>query len=295
MIFPGTWGEWRTVKSGAVPARDHRGRAVYLDVEGRGVVACALPGVHLIVDGWPAPAPKAAFAREAMAVGQALGDGHVYACVGSFSLPTEGVEPVAATNPCGAGWVVGSSDRFEVDDRQEPQLDASADWPIPFWSHVKGEVQVIQTHPYRVVLLDRWTPDDLFAKPRRIEVQNMSDIETLESTFANGAPRTAAVAYHLNAMHLTLEVPEGAVGLMLRRTGDRFFGRQRARVLINGEARAIWYDGWQDRARRWFVSTLPLPLDKPASSGSVRLSIDPPAGSPLFSFSELEAFAVMGP
>jgi hypothetical protein len=219
----------------------------------------------------------------------------VYACVGAFELPDPKAPVVITKSYIGAGWVMQASAPFEVDDRNEPILHATPEEPVPFAAVASStaEMRIAMTPPISLDLLGMWSPDDLLAKRRTIQVQNVGDIEWLTSTFPNGAERTAPVAYHLNAMHLDVDLPDGTIGLMLSRVGDRFFGRQRARVLLDGEPLAVWYDDRQNRQHRWFKSSLPIPFPSPRPAGKARLSIDPPAGSPLFSFSVVTACAVL--
>lgn len=111
--------------------------------------------------------------------------------------------------------------------------------------------------------------------------QNRSAIRTLESNFENGEAHIGLVASFLNRLEFQLELP-GPIAIA--RIYDRFHGRQRSRVLVNGEERSIWFSPSENRANRWHWDVVVV---SPPSPGLCSLAIDPSAGYPLWSLSEL--------
>jgi hypothetical protein len=78
----------------------------------------------------------------------------------------------------------------------------------------------------------------------------------------------------------------------LRKVYDAFHGRQRARVLIDSEPLGIWFLPVEDRLNRWRVAEFGVPV--PAGKQRLRLTIDPLAGSALWSLSEFQIFGLIG-
>jgi hypothetical protein len=94
-------------------------------------------------------------------------------------------------------------------------------------------------------------------------------------------------------MSFEVELPLSCQGLRLRKTYDRFHGRQRAWVKVNGRRVGMWYAPVEDRGRRWAVAEFGIEPEHLPESGSVRIAIDPPAGTPLWSYSDLEIYALV--
>lgn len=111
--------------------------------------------------------------------------------------------------------------------------------------------------------------------------QNRSAIQTLDSKFENGEDHSGPVASFLNRLEFRLEL-RGPV--VLARTYDRFHGRQRCRVLVDGAERAIWFSPSENRVNRWHWDIVVI---SPGVTGPCSLVIDPSAGYPLWSLSEL--------
>lgn len=120
------------------------------------------------------------------------------------------------------------------------------------------------------------------------KAKNSSDLFLLESEFEDGSEWTALHLSHLNRAEWTFAVTAPNCGGFLRKIYDRFHGRQRARVLIDGEFVGWWYEPREDRIQRWAVGEFPIPARALAGKESVQLCIDPPSGTPLWSVSRLE-------
>ena len=171
----------------------------------------------------------------------------------------------------------GSSPRFDqyvlaiADDGVETKFEVQSELP-----DLNLEVRQIQS----------WGIEDA-AELARIGfvVQNMSKLRVLASNFADGSPRLASVASHLNAASWTVPISPIAVGLRLRKVYDRFHGRQRARVLIDGQFATWWYEPEENRSARWAISEIGFTIEP--GRDSVTVTIDPPAGAPLWSVSEM--------
>ncbi len=263
--------------------RDHRGHRVLADWEGpgRAVVEQAPAGLEFEPGGGCAHT-------------LAPGSSCIFVLVGppeplpSSHVALEGMEGAFE----GCGWVVGAEGSLRVDDRREIAPVPSPETPVPFMMRAEADRLDIVRRPFRTRLLDRFCVDDAQALAQRsFRVQNISDCTALDSTFADGTPHVARVASHLNTAAWNVDVPPGCHALLLRKTYDRFHGRQRARVMIDGHPAGWWYDPVEDRSRRWGVSDFLVPsaLCQP---GVREISVDPVAGSPLWSITALEVFGI---
>ncbi|MEZ5164012.1 MAG: hypothetical protein R2688_09760 [Fimbriimonadaceae bacterium] len=98
---------------------------------------------------------------------------------------------------------------------------------------------------------------------------------------------THPVAYHLNRATWKIQLPGNQVGVRLGKTYDQFHGRQRARVLIDGEMAGWWYLPHQNRDNRWAEAQFSLPTKLIMGKTEMEITIDPPAGVPLWSVGEI--------
>jgi hypothetical protein len=194
----------------------------------------------------------------------------------------------------GAGWVVGSSSSFAVDQHHEVLERASPGWPIPFFRSIDtpGSFEVLPSATLSIPLVSVEVAGPDAMPPVSFPVQNVTRSVVLKSTFPDGFRRSATVCSHLNAAQFELEVPVGTYGLRLRKVYDAFHGRQRARVLIDSEPLGIWFLPVEDRLNRWRVAEFGVPV--PAGKQRLRLTIDPLAGSALWSLSEFQIFGLIG-
>lgn len=72
-------------------------------------------------------------------------------------------------------------------------------------------------------------------------------------------------------------------GLQVTRIFDAFHGRQRARVLVDGEPVGVWYNPFQNRHERIHADTFGISAKWTRGKERVVLTLDPPAGAPLWS------------
>jgi hypothetical protein len=125
--------------------------------------------------------------------------------------------------------------------------------------------------------------DDASRSEHALVVQNESEIFELEGRMHRS---------HLNRMSFDISIDPQNTGVLLRRTYDRFHGRQRARVLVDGVAIGYWYAPIEDRKNRWAEDEFFLPMYFTSGKPKVRVEIDPPAGTPLWSVSDYRVFSV---
>jgi len=197
----------------------------------------------------------------------------------------------------GCGWVVGASDAFKFDGRHELAPTPSPDFPVPFYRSIEGvgTRSVISAEPMSCELADSFEiGDEVALKARSFKVQNISAVSQLESEFPDGTTRTGFVASHLNAANFTMSIPADNCGVILRKTYDRFHGRQRARVHIDGVFAGWWYEPAEDRKRRWHISDFGVDASLTQGKTEIQITIDPPAGVALWSVGRMEVFALRG-
>ncbi|MCB0826996.1 MAG: hypothetical protein KDC26_12475 [Armatimonadetes bacterium] len=134
-----------------------------------------------------------------------------------------------------------------------------------------------------IIEIDRFSIADLEArKARSFQVKNMSEVESLTS-----GGQTNPVAYHLNRATWRVQLPGDQIGVRLGKTYDQFHGRQRARVLNDGEMAGWWYLPHQNRDNRWAEAQFSLPNELIKGKTEMEITIDPPAGVPLWSVGEI--------
>lgn len=191
----------------------------------------------------------------------------------------------------GRGWLVATEALESVDGRPIPK--PACGFPVPVFREAVGEGLTVVSPGPPCLPIDRFCIEDLDArKDRDLKVQNMTDLFPLSALDEFGRPHEGWAASHLNTLSWMVDVPPGTAGLRLRKRYDRFHGRQRARVLVDGRAVGWWYEPVQDRVRRWAWADFGFDLEAGEVGKTVRLSIDPPAGVPLWSVSEIEVWAV---
>jgi hypothetical protein len=271
--------------------RDHLGHRVLMDLEGSGEFRVERTTVALqsVVDGRLFEGPSS-FSRslllsttETGSVAVAVRTGGPSGKSRTVKLPFEG-----------CGWVTGCSEPFKVDGLHEWAPAPDEFLAVPFFLRVEGtgEAEIVVVLGVEGRLVDSFDISDEAALKHRLwRVQNISKVSELNSSFADGTTFRSSVASHLNSASWTLKVPEGCQGLRLRRTYDRFHGRQRARVLVDGQVVGWWYDPGQDRVHRWAESEFGIQGEFLAGRSEVVITIDPPAGAPLWSIGRMETFA----
>lgn len=189
---------------------------------------------------------------------------------------------ISATEFVGCGWVAADDAPATVDGIKIVLSHV----PTPFFFGFSSD-RACRFRPIdaAAIELNRWRIDDpTLAKTIGFRVKNLSKITALP----DGTP----VASHLNAMHWRVSVPDGVEALMLQKTYDRFHGRQRARVLVDGAMRGWWYAPDEDRLNRIATTRFAAPVD---GGRCVDITIDPPAGAPLWSVSEMVVYGIGSP
>ncbi len=282
--------------------RDHRGRRVLGDAEGFGhfSVSGTPEGLEVFVDDVPLHGMAGTFSESLLVNALADGPCTVHVTKGRVFPPSGLIEQVGASHQ-GTGWVVHSSGQFETDEKHTVLGSPCNGFPAPVFFEASAigpsgsdGLEIIRAEPMRCETMDAFTIDDVAAlTARKFVVQNMSKVLSLESSYPNGEPLTSAVASHLNAASWDCPVPSGCRGLLIRKRYDRFHGRQRARVLIDGEAVGWWYEPEEDRVRRWGVAEYGIPAEFVEGKSQVRITIDPPAGAPLWSVSAVKVRALV--
>ena len=275
---------------------DHEGRRVIADVEGFGIMRLVTADLPVLTV--RSEVESAMFSPEFDngAIVLAIGSGEVWVdvIVGRTTL-IEGGSIRAEGHFWGCGWIIGASSDFSVDDRMQTAPSPSPQFPIPFFRSVKGtgKWSIIPAPSVRCELVDGISiADEAALKLRGFRVQNISALRELKSEFADGTVRTAPVASHLNAAVFNVSVPADNLGIIIRKIFDRFHGRQRARVFVDGEFAGWWYEPGEDRTCRWRISD--FGVDKALTRGKDRLqiTIDPPAGVALWSVSDYQIYAL---
>lgn len=279
--------------AGSCLYRDHHGRRVVADAEGPGEFSIETADSRLLVirDETAASEFQGRFDSSLTVIGSEDARGTVW--IARCHHPLEG-EPVRVDLPFrGSGWLLESGSVLEVDEsgRSTP---SRGPFPLPFFRSIRGEGDALLVpSSSECRLLDAWDIGDAAAlSSRSFRVKNMSEVFPLASTFDNGRRSEAMVASHLNTASWQVEVPERCRGLRLRRLYDRFHGRQRARVLVDGAFAGWWYEPLEDRQRRWGWSWFGIPPELVRCGATVELGIDPPAGTPLWSVSRMEVFGL---
>jgi hypothetical protein len=275
---------------------DHDGRRVIVDVEGFGImrlVAAESPVLSVRWEGEPQEFTSD-FTNGSIVLAIGSGDICVQVIKGRTE-PAQGGSIRASGNYYGCGWVIGASSEFIVDDRHDFAPPPSEQFPVPFFRSIKGHGNwsIIPDASVTCGLVDSFSVhDDEALKARGFNVQNISRISTLESEFADGTKFTHPVASHLNACEFTAFIPADNEGLVIRKTYDRFHGRQRARVFVDGSFAGWWYEPGEDRVRRWHVSDFGIAAELTEGKSEVRIVVDPPAGVALWSIAKYDLFAL---
>lgn len=276
---------------------DHEGRRVIVDVEGSGVMRLvhAVPPVLLIRSENLYPEFTPEFKNGAIVL--ANGSGEVFVQVLAGRNGSVVGEPLEVDgNYEGCGWVIESPKRFSIDNRHELAPEPDLNFPVPFFRSIAGPGTrtIVPCKAMRCDLVDQFDIGDALAlKAHDFKVQNLSKLTEMSSTYSDGTSRTAMVASHLNVASFRVTIPAENSGLILRRTYDRFHGRQRARVHVDGNCVGWWFEGGEDRNSRWHVSDFGIPSGVSAGKSTIQIAIDPPAGVALWSISRIEVFALV--
>jgi|CXWL01.1.fsa_nt_gi hypothetical protein len=122
---------------------------------------------------------------------------------------------------------------------------------------------------------------------RNWQVQNLSSPVTLDSSFEDGTVHIGYVSSLLSACSFDVKVPADCIGLEVCKTFDQFHGRQCARVWCKGVFKGFWYLPRQDRIHRWAKARFGFELEPSPEESVVRMTMDPPGGTPMWSLGEI--------
>ncbi len=193
------------------------------------------------------------------------------------------------------GFVLHSRMPFRIDDNN--CLDSVvAGIPVPFF-------QSLETHEGMEVLLN----GDIhsmqlcyfaIADVRAISdtnwsAQNLSAPHFFESQYEDGTKHSANVASLLNACSFDVSVPSNCVGLRISKTYDQFHGRQCARVWCDDDFKGLWYLPRQNRVQRWAKAWFGFEMEPASEEKTVRVTMDPPGGTPMWSMSEISVVGLV--
>ena len=268
---------------------DPYGRRVVCDVEGSGSFV-ASPGVAVFADGQQV-GQEGKFASHVLGVAEPGQVARGSVLCGTAPSLTHGT---CTTRLEGCGWVVSSKGPIRVLGEGEtvPQV-ASLPLPILFGAECEHGMCAVRSRQ-QIVLVDAFDVSDPVAlKGRGWSVQNGSELCDLASSLPDGTPLQRRHMSHLNTASWDCGIPANNDGLIVRRLYDRFHGRQRARVLIDGTPAGVWYDADQRRALRWAWSRFGVPAELTSGRARVRIAIDPSAGVPLWDVSKIEVYVLI--
>ncbi|HWD41166.1 MAG TPA: hypothetical protein VG944_20120 [Fimbriimonas sp.] len=276
--------------------RDHNGDRVLADIEGAGLynVQFRSESLRVIVDDSPTDRFEGSYDHSLTVTSAENGISRV--AVGRCRADQLNGPIQQGQEFAGSGWIVEAKHIHEVDGEHRGFETIPEPFAMPFFLGVKGEsLRIVQEgDPWLSIdSFDVWNLDAL--KERGWSVQNSSALFDLDSRFPDGTPLVSHVLSHLNAATFRLKLPRGCRGLILRKRYDAFHGRQRARVLIDGKFAGWWYEAAQDRQNRWRWARFGVPAELVEEKTEIRVTIDPPAGSPLWSVSGYEVLAKVAP
>jgi len=276
--------------------RDHLGREVVLDVEGAGRYFCVgPPNATIEVDGRIVQETEGVFEQSVLITKPNRWRAMAFATT-SPVLPFPLPSPIPVQSRyIGCGWVVAARGAVIADGRLDGD-GINPLFPTPFFreAYCAEGFTVVVDPSTRCELVDRFSIDDGVALGARgWRVQNVSAITVLDSTDELGRGVRGAVASHLNRASWRVAIPAENRGLILRRSYDRFHGRQRARVFVDGVLAGWWYEASQDRVRRWGLGDFGIAAEFTAGKSEVEIGIDPPGGAPLWSVGDYSLFALL--
>lgn len=271
--------------------RDHLGRRVVADVEGAGFawIEQADSPLLLVREDGPGGAFPVRFEDGLLVLAE--GEGAVSIAVRQGTGAPERTAVIECETFEGCGWLI-HAERAVVDARPAPL--PTEELPIPVFMGARGEgLRVVPECEIHCVVADRFTMDDAAAlHARGWRVQNVSKPVRLLSSDERNEPSEGVAVSHLNAASWTSPIPKANRGVILRKRYDRFHGRQRARVFIDGELAGWWYAPEEDRRARWAWSSFGIAPELTAGKSSIEITIDPPASAPLWSVAEIEVWAL---
>lgn len=270
--------------------RDHEGIRVIADVEGFGKYQVD-GAVEVTADGCEAD-NSGTFSQHLLVRCRSNESAGVKVLLGPEPSLGEPSQISGQHDSC--GWVIESSDPFTFDELPEPIEGVSRGFPAPVLNAIELKSGQFCEAPYSCpLLLNLDVSDDDILKRQNWAVKNGSDKSTLDSQFLDGSQQVALHMSHLNTASFDLEVPRDCAGLIFEKTYDCFHGRQRARILLDGNFCTWWYAPYENRLKRWNKSRCGVDLEPADKARLMRVSIDPPAGVPLWDISSMKIFGLI--
>jgi hypothetical protein len=196
----------------------------------------------------------------------------------------------------GQGWVRAQNCTVELNGDARPIKipESLGEVTLPYWNGFLADQTLrFRKLACRLEEIASFSPHDSdSAKEVDFKVERASQVEILSSKNGRGEPVTASVFSHLNRASWTAQIPQQAEVLIIQRSFDAFHGLQRARVFLDEELAGWWHGPLQDRVCRWAADSFHTRLKPDHKGRSVRITLDPPAGVPLFSLSQIRVFAL---
>ena len=276
--------------------RDQNGHRVLADVErpGRFQILAASHSSALFLDDEPSQMFEGAYDHSLMVTDPEPSCSIVAAATGRCNPALRQIETGQTFEQ--SGWIVSADEVFEIDSDHRPRQPPVPGFPYPFFCNASGRNLQIVAAAQTAILVDRFSvdePDTL--KARGWRVQNASVVSRLESAFPDGTSHDGPVISHLNAASWRLTVPAGCSGVLIRKLYDVFHGRQRARVLLDGKFQGWWWEPVQNRKERWRWASFGIKFNPTRAAGEHVITIDPPAGAPLWSVGQVEVWGLLDP
>lgn len=288
------WCQWISFEGSEAFTRDHRGRRLLADLDGCGELNILESPEDLQIESDGTTGEGFSFTQDLVATSALPGPFRALALSGTQpTTPPSNTAPEAS----GPGWLLWSGEKAVLDEGAQVLEPVHLKNPLmlPVSCGFVAEVPIPWLPaPYRLADLDRFIPAlEPSRSPRGFRVQNMSAAQTLASHDSTGRLCEGVEASHLNTASWTLPLLEGTRAVLMTKTHDRFHGRQRARVLVDGAVVGWWHLPRQDRRARWGIAHFWIPAPFVAGKEHVEVSIDPPAGVPLWSVGEVRQRALI--
>lgn len=194
----------------------------------------------------------------------------------------------------GVGWLLAENCSVSL-NKLGPCIHVPQHWsplPLPFWDGFQSDCPLAwMPLPWRLERL--FDSSHTETRGSRLSFERASAPESLAVNDAEGTPKGEAFRSVLGRAFFSIDLPAEADYLIMRRTYDAFHGMQRARIFVGGDMAGWWHQPEEDREKRWAQDDLILPVAQGIRGQRVEVSLEPPAGSPLFSIARIECWATI--
>ena len=196
----------------------------------------------------------------------------------------------------GQGWVAAADCTIELNNDASPIKIPESFGPVilPFWNGFRADKMLsFRRLEIRLEEIASFSPQDTeSAQAVDFKVERASQAEVLSARNGRGESTAAPVFSHLNRAGWSVQIPEHAQIIIIQRLFDAFHGLQRARVFLDSDMAGWWHSPFQDRINRWKIDSFHSRLKEDQKGRRLRVTIDPPAGVPLFSLGEIRIFVL---